>query len=82
MIGLARRVERVEEMAIELADQPGELFGVSCDLKKEDSILEAFKWVRESVGPVHILINNAGLTKATSLSGRFKKLTKYVPVKK
>ncbi|EFA05017.1 farnesol dehydrogenase [Tribolium castaneum] len=68
VIGLARRVERVEELAADLADQPGELFAVACDLTKEESILEAFKWVIESVGPVHILINNAGLTKATSLS--------------
>ncbi|RZC37291.1 dehydrogenase/reductase SDR family member 11-like [Asbolus verrucosus] len=68
VIGLARRVERVEELACSLADQPGELFAVACDVTKEDNILEAFKWITDNVGPVHILINNAGLTKPTSLT--------------
>nr|KAH0807576.1 hypothetical protein GEV33_015215 [Tenebrio molitor] len=68
VIGLARRIDRVEELACSLADQPGELFPISCDVTKEDNILEAFKWVVENVGPVHILINNAGLTKLTNLT--------------
>jgi NAD(P)-dependent dehydrogenase (short-subunit alcohol dehydrogenase family) len=66
VIGLARRIE---ELACSLADQPGALFPISCDVTKEDNILEAFKWVVENVGPVHILINNAGLTKLTNLTG-------------
>ncbi|KAJ3651875.1 hypothetical protein Zmor_017881 [Zophobas morio] len=68
VVGLARRVERVEDLACKLADQPGELFAISCDVTKEENIQEAFKWVSENVGPVHILINNAGLTKPTNLT--------------
>ncbi|XP_068900161.1 farnesol dehydrogenase-like [Tenebrio molitor] len=68
VIGLARRIDRVEELACSLADQLGALFPISCDVTKEDNILEAFKWVVENVGPVHILINNAGLTKLTNLT--------------
>ncbi|KAJ8943909.1 hypothetical protein NQ318_019517 [Aromia moschata] len=37
------------------------------DVSKEEDILNAFKWVKDNLGPVHILINNAGILKKGSL---------------
>ncbi|XP_060523996.1 farnesol dehydrogenase-like [Cylas formicarius] len=65
--GLARRRERTEELSKKLSGEKGKLHAVKCDVTKEEDILEAFKWVRENLGPVSILVNNAGLALATTL---------------
>lgn len=67
VVGLARRVERVEEIAKSLNGKPGKLYAVQADISKEEDILKAFKWTTENVGPVSILINNAGVVKQTNL---------------
>lgn len=36
-------------------------------MMKEEDILNAFQWTKEHVGPVHILVNNAGLGKNSSV---------------
>ncbi|XP_047108531.1 dehydrogenase/reductase SDR family member 11-like [Schistocerca piceifrons] len=59
VVGLARRVDRVK--ALELKDAPGKLYAIQGDVSSEDSILSAFKWIRENLSGVDILINNAGL---------------------
>ena len=38
------------------------------DVTQEEDILKGFKWVAENVGPVHILINNAGVLQHTNLT--------------
>lgn len=65
--GLARRIDKIEELAKSLADAPGKLFPIRCDVTKEEDILRCFKYVNEHIGPLHILINNAGLTRPTSI---------------
>lgn len=67
-MGLARRKEKIEEFAKQLEGKPGKLFAVQVDMMKEEDILNAFKWTTNNVGPVHILINNAGMMTYTSLS--------------
>ncbi|XP_044260391.1 farnesol dehydrogenase-like isoform X2 [Tribolium madens] len=67
VVGLARRVDLIEELTLSLTDAPGELYAVKCDLTKEEEILEAFKWVKDNLGPVHILVNNAGFIRPTNL---------------
>ncbi|XP_018576886.1 farnesol dehydrogenase-like [Anoplophora glabripennis] len=67
VVGLARRIEKIEELSNNLVDAPGKLYAVRCDVTKEDDILKAFKWVTDHIGPVHILVNNAGLTRPTHL---------------
>ncbi|XP_047108605.1 dehydrogenase/reductase SDR family member 11-like [Schistocerca piceifrons] len=59
VVGLARRVDRVK--ALELKDAPGKLYAIQGDVSNEDSILSAFKWIRENLSGVDILVNNAGL---------------------
>ncbi|CAH0557400.1 unnamed protein product [Brassicogethes aeneus] len=67
VVGLARRSERITELAGTLTNEPGKLYSVKCDVSKEEDVLSAFKWVKENVGLVHILINNAGLIQGTNL---------------
>ncbi|XP_074028768.1 farnesol dehydrogenase isoform X2 [Leptinotarsa decemlineata] len=67
VVGIARRVEKIEDLSKTLCDQPGKLYPLRCDITKEEDILKAFRWITENVGPIHILVNNAGLTRPTSL---------------
>ncbi|RZC32643.1 adh short, KR and/or Epimerase domain containing protein [Asbolus verrucosus] len=67
VVGMARRVGLMEQCAEELGDKKGKLHPYKVDLTKEEEVLEAFKWVEDNVGPVHILVNNAGVCKSTSL---------------
>ncbi|GLV36702.1 prestin [Carabus blaptoides fortunei] len=67
VVGLARRVERIEELSNELLDQPAKLYPLKCDISKEEDIVEAFEWIKSNVGSVSIMINNAGLTRPTTL---------------
>lgn len=62
-MGLARRKHRIEELAEKLAGKNGKLYAVQADVSKEEDILNAFEWTKKNVGPVHILINNAGIAK-------------------
>lgn len=67
MVGIARRKDRVEELAAKLKDDKGKLYAVRADLMKKEDILEAFDWIGKNVGPISILINNAGLGRKTNL---------------
>ncbi|XP_018575997.1 uncharacterized protein LOC108914633 [Anoplophora glabripennis] len=66
--GLARRKNRLDALAKELSNKKGKLHPIKTDMTKEEDIINAFKWVKENLGPVHILINNAGVTGSTSLA--------------
>nr|XP_033341678.1 uncharacterized protein LOC117229348 [Megalopta genalis] len=65
--GLARRVDKMKELAESLEDCPGKLHPVECDVSKEESVVSAFAWVQENLGSVNVLVNNAGITKESSL---------------
>lgn len=67
VVGLARRVERVEELAKQLEGAKGKLHPLKADVTKEEDILAAFDWTSKNLGPVHILINNAGIVQQTTL---------------
>lgn len=67
VVGLARRVERVEDMSAVLNSEPGKLFPLKCDISKEEDIKEAFQWIKTNLGGVDILINNAGTVCHNSL---------------
>lgn len=68
-MGIARRVEKIEEIAkkLKLEGKPGQLFAFKADLRKESDIVAAFEWTTKNVGPVQILINNAGVIEPTNL---------------
>ncbi|XP_031345886.1 farnesol dehydrogenase-like [Photinus pyralis] len=60
VVGLARRTEKIRELS-----SSKNLHAVKVDLSVEDDILRAFKWVKENLGPIHILINCAGILRLT-----------------
>lgn len=64
---MARRSEKVEQLAKKLSNSKGKLYALKADIAKEEDILAAFKWVKDNLGPVHILINNAGVIQPTTL---------------
>lgn len=67
VVGLARRREKCEELSKSLVGKRGEFLYVTADVSKEDDVLRAYEWIERNVGPVHILVNNAGVAMATSL---------------
>lgn len=67
VVGLARRVEVVEEKAKQLEGKRGRLYAVKTDMRSEEDIVNAFQWIDENLGHVHILINNAGVTFESNL---------------
>ena len=67
----ARNLEKLEEAAAEIRASGGEASIVAIDLGSPESIQAAVKQVVAEVGPIHILVNNAGVTK-DGLSMRMK----------
>ncbi|XP_001605447.2 farnesol dehydrogenase isoform X2 [Nasonia vitripennis] len=66
VVGLARRVEKVKEL---IDDRPeAKLHAVECDVTNEENVVTAFAWIKENLGSVDVLVNNAGVTKETTLS--------------
>ncbi|XP_069683505.1 farnesol dehydrogenase-like isoform X1 [Periplaneta americana] len=67
VVGLARRVERVQELTKSLNSAPGKLYPIKCDVTKEEEVKEAFKWVKANLGGTDILVNNAGVASVNTL---------------
>lgn len=70
VVGIARRVENIEELREQLSDEKGILYPVKCDLSNKDNILETFLWIDETLGPISILVNNAAMWNNSTLIGR------------
>jgi hypothetical protein len=60
----------VQEVSDNLKKEPGKLHPVKCDVTKEQDILAAFSWIKERLGGVDIMINNAGVLHQSFLTGR------------
>lgn len=58
---LARRVEKLEEVAKEIEDLGVGVIAVKCDVSNEESVKEAVEEVIEKFGKIDILLNNAGV---------------------
>lgn len=67
VVGLARRIEKLEELAKKLKKR-GNFFSYKTDVQNEEDVVGAFKWISEKFGQVHILINNAGVVKLAELT--------------
>lgn len=59
----ARNVEKLGEVAAEIAAAGGTAQAFALDVSSEDSIKECAKAVIAQFGAVHILVNNAGITR-------------------
>lgn len=71
VVGLARRVHKIHELAERLKEHTGKLHGLECDLEIENEIASAFDRVEKDFGGVDILVNNAGIMKMESVIGIF-----------
>ncbi|XP_014476932.1 PREDICTED: dehydrogenase/reductase SDR family member 11-like [Dinoponera quadriceps] len=60
VVGLARRIDKLREIAERLATAKGSFHPIQCDVVKEEEILKAFEYAN-SLGGVDILINNAAV---------------------
>ena len=85
--GLARRIERLEELEKESADFAGKVIPMAVDLMNLDSIEGTINSIKEKEGRLDILVNNAGIMDDFAAVGDFKdealdkifKLNTYVP---
>ena len=57
----ARREEVLQELADEIRERGGTCLAVRCDVTKRDSIAAALDTAETGLGPVSILVNNAGV---------------------
>ncbi|XP_022917692.2 farnesol dehydrogenase-like [Onthophagus taurus] len=67
VVGVARRYENIENLSLELKNQPGKLHSYRADMTIEADIISAFEWTEKNIGPVAILINNAGVARPTNI---------------
>ncbi|XP_044733044.1 farnesol dehydrogenase-like [Chrysoperla carnea] len=68
VVGLARRIDRLNNLKEHLENELGEFYPIKCDMTKEEEILAAFEWIKNTLGSIALLVNNAGYGKYTTLS--------------
>ncbi|MEM6290426.1 MAG: SDR family NAD(P)-dependent oxidoreductase [Myxococcota bacterium] len=66
----ARREDRLRALADQIVSETPEatVWTQTCDLRSTDAIVDLFEALHQSLGPVDVLINNAGLGKPAPLS--------------
>jgi NAD(P)-dependent dehydrogenase (short-subunit alcohol dehydrogenase family) len=57
----ARRADRLAELAREIETRGGQCLPVSCDVTDRESIIAAITAAEDGLGPLSILVNNAGV---------------------
>jgi NAD(P)-dependent dehydrogenase (short-subunit alcohol dehydrogenase family) len=57
----------VQELSKSLKSEKGKLYAVKCDVTNESDVQAAFKWAKDNLGGVDILVNNAAVAYNTSL---------------
>src|SRR6476620_10574784 len=57
----ARRADRLAELARDIEARGGACLPVECDVTKADSVAAAIAMAEEKLGPLSILVNNAGV---------------------
>jgi NAD(P)-dependent dehydrogenase (short-subunit alcohol dehydrogenase family) len=74
----ARREDRLAEAAAEIAAEAGTAVPIVCDVRSADSITAALAAAENALGPVSILVNNAGVVVAKPLFEHGEKEWDYV----
>lgn len=64
---LDRAVDAAEQVASNLRNIGGEAIAIRCDVSVPDDIADAAQQVRIALGPCSVLVNNAGLLRASGL---------------
>jgi NAD(P)-dependent dehydrogenase (short-subunit alcohol dehydrogenase family) len=57
----ARRLDRLAEVAAEIAEEGGDCLPLACDVTRQDSIAAAIAQAETGLGGLSILVNNAGV---------------------
>nr|XP_031849116.1 farnesol dehydrogenase-like [Nomia melanderi] len=65
VVGLARRKDKLDELAAELGKD--KFYPVECDIRNEEDVLKAFKWIEEKLGGADILVNNAAVAEMSKI---------------
>jgi NADP-dependent 3-hydroxy acid dehydrogenase YdfG len=68
LVVTARRRDRLDALATELARSDAKVLAVAADMRREDDIVGCFAAARERFGGVDVLVNNAGLGRAAPIS--------------
>ena len=50
---------------------PGKFYSKECDISKEEDVIQALKWVKQTFGTLNVLINNAGQIKMSKIIGKY-----------
>ena len=69
VVGLARRKEQVEKLAKEVGNK-GKIHAVKCSVTDEKEVADAFEWIDKNLGAISVLINNAGMLRPVTFSGK------------
>ena len=60
-----------QELSKSLQSATGKLYAVKCDVTKDSDIETAFKWIKDNLEGVDILVNNAAVAKQSPLIGKW-----------
>lgn len=63
LVIMARRIERLEELKIELEKENVRVLPIKCDVTKSEEIDNAAKLAKDTFGKVDILVNSAGASR-------------------
>ncbi|KAL7635027.1 UNVERIFIED_CONTAM: hypothetical protein RMT77_014012 [Armadillidium vulgare] len=61
VVGAARRIERLEDLAEKVKNEKGSFLPVKCDVTKDEDIYALFGKIKETFGGVDVCVNNAGI---------------------
>lgn len=67
VVGVARRQQRLTELAARLASEKGKLHPIAADFSREDEIHRVYKWVDDNLGGVSVIVNNAAVLTLVAL---------------
>jgi NAD(P)-dependent dehydrogenase (short-subunit alcohol dehydrogenase family) len=68
-----------QELSKSLQSATGKLYAVKCDIGNESDVLAAFKWVKDNLGGVDILINNAAIASEASVVSKWLQHCQFQP---
>jgi len=60
-----------QELSKSMKSAKGKLYAIKCDVTKDSDIETAFKWIKDNLGGVDILVNNAAVVTQSPLVGKW-----------
>jgi 3-hydroxybutyrate dehydrogenase len=65
---LGRRPDPIQRVAVEIASKEGEALPIPCDVTDDGQVAAALDLARSALGPVEILVNNAGMAHSAPIT--------------